>query len=81
MIKRTVAGYIQITFDDQDFRRHKGGALDMIAGLKKIPPAQRSYDPETKMWLIDDSPENQEFVRNLYIECFADKNQITLFGE
>lgn len=77
MTKRTVAGYITVSFDDQDFRRPLGkGALGMVELMKaRIPATDRSYDPETKTWHIKETKLYQEIVGQCYRDAFVDPSQ------
>jgi hypothetical protein len=73
------AGYIELSFDEWDWKLGDGSVvLDFIKEMKaSIPPEDRSYNPETKIWTIKERW--QYVLRELKGKYFEDPNQIDIF--
>jgi predicted HAD superfamily phosphohydrolase YqeG len=79
MLAHTVAGFINLELEPQDFKHRDWKGF--LADLKElIPISERDYDPESKLWHIKATEENQRHIKALKELYFkADPNQESLF--
>jgi hypothetical protein len=88
MIQRRTAGYFEITFEPPDWENPAGGAMEIIRAKADIPniiadkKTGWSYDMQTKIWRIPETPLNEELIAG-YRQRFLppDPNQTNLFDE
>jgi hypothetical protein len=79
MKSATSAGYIELSFDEWDWRLANGKiVIEFIQSLKdSIPLEDRSYNPDTHIWTIKDRW--KYVIRELYSQYFEDPNQLDIF--
>jgi hypothetical protein len=82
--KSASPGVFFMSLEPDDFaRKFEDGKAWMYAieNLKSdIPPDQRSYDSELKLWTIKDTPDNRTIVATIKRVFFEDPNQLGIFG-
>jgi hypothetical protein len=78
MLTQTTAGFINLELEPQDWKRDWRNFLISLKEL--IPTADREYNPESKVWHIKDTEENQRHIKALRKLYFgSDPNQQDMF--
>lgn len=83
MVIEITAGYLLVSFSDEDFRFRggeiPGGAASVISGIKTaVAREARSYDPELKQWAVQDTPANRKVIEDLKRLYLSDPRQLNL---
>ncbi len=78
------AGYINFTFEENDWKNIRGGAQAIIRDLKSnVPHSLKDkdgwmYNPDDKTWTLKDTPKNRTTIEGLKKQYLDDPRELSL---